>query len=141
MLSVPRGATDQQIKRAYRKLAVQYHPVRMDVVYTGRMRGLFVGCMCGSWRGAGVWAGYAGGLCFSPHTPLHTQQDKVSGSDAEKEAAAKKFAEINHGAQVMVMVMVVVIAHLAPLLYKPLLPKRSVTKHCSISPPPHTHSI
>ncbi len=26
-----------------------------------------------------------------------TTQDKVSGSDAEKEAAAKKFAEINHG--------------------------------------------
>lgn len=27
VLSVPRTATDQQIKRAYRKLAVQYHPV------------------------------------------------------------------------------------------------------------------
>ena len=47
VLSVPRGANDGQIKRAYRKLALQYHP------------------------------------------------DKVSGSEQQKAAAAKRFAEIN----------------------------------------------
>jgi len=48
ILQVPRGASDAQIKRSYRKLALQYHP------------------------------------------------DKVTGTDAEKKAAAKKFAEINN---------------------------------------------
>lgn len=68
VLSVPRGATDQQIKRAYRKLAVQYHPVR---VKTGSARAhLSVSC---------------------------ATQDKVSGTEEEKEAAAKRFADINHG--------------------------------------------
>ena len=47
ILGVPRGAADAQIKRAYRKLALQYHP------------------------------------------------DKVSGSEADKAAAATKFADIN----------------------------------------------
>ena len=47
ILGVPRGAADAQIKRAYRKLALQYHP------------------------------------------------DKVSGSEADKAAAAAKFADIN----------------------------------------------
>ena len=27
LLQVPRGASESQIKRAYRKLALQYHPV------------------------------------------------------------------------------------------------------------------
>ena len=47
VLSVPRGANDGQIKRAYRKLALQYHP------------------------------------------------DKVTGSEQQKAAAARRFAEIN----------------------------------------------
>ena len=47
VLSVPRGANDGQIKRAYRKLALKYHP------------------------------------------------DKVTGSEQQKAAAAKRFAEIN----------------------------------------------
>ncbi len=48
ILSVPRHANEQQIKRAYRKLALQYHP------------------------------------------------DKVTGTEQEKEASAKQFAEISH---------------------------------------------
>jgi len=48
LLSVPKHANDNLIKRAYRKLALKYHP------------------------------------------------DKVTGSDKEKEEAAKHFAEINH---------------------------------------------
>ena len=47
VLSVPRGANDGQIKRAYRKLALKYHP------------------------------------------------DKVTGSEQQKAAAARRFAEIN----------------------------------------------
>jgi DnaJ family protein B protein 11 len=47
ILSVPKGASDSQIKRSYRKLALQYHP------------------------------------------------DKVSGSEEDKQAASKKFTEIN----------------------------------------------
>lgn len=30
ILQVPRGASDAQIKRAYRKLALQFHPVRRE---------------------------------------------------------------------------------------------------------------
>ncbi|KAK9824319.1 hypothetical protein WJX72_009416 [[Myrmecia] bisecta] len=53
LLQVPKGASDQQIKRAYRKLALQYHP------------------------------------------------DKVQGTEQEKEAAAKKFAEIGSAYEVL----------------------------------------
>ena len=74
LLSVPKGASESQIKRAYRKLALQFHPVspspQADI-------------LCGI-------------------TLLHLRlrafmQDKVTGSTAEKEAAAKKFAEISSG--------------------------------------------
>lgn len=54
LLSVPRGASDSQIKRSYRKLALQYHP------------------------------------------------DKAQGSTAEKEKAAKKFAEISNAYEALV---------------------------------------
>eukprot|EP00884_Botryococcus_braunii_P009648 jgi/Botrbrau1/18685/Bobra.0386s0013.1 len=53
ILQVPKGASEAQIKRAYRKLALQYHP------------------------------------------------DKVTGTDAEKEAAAKRFAEIGVAYEVL----------------------------------------
>jgi len=53
ILGVPRGAGDAQIKRAYRKLALQYHP------------------------------------------------DKVGGSEADKAAAAAKFADINAAYEVL----------------------------------------
>jgi len=53
LLHVPKGASDSQIKRSYRKLALQYHP------------------------------------------------DKVTGTEAEKKEAAKKFAEISNAYEVL----------------------------------------
>ena len=73
LLSVPKGASESQIKRAYRKLALQYHPVSPSP----QMNNLWHPVLC------------------LRLTAL--MQDKVTGSTAEKEAAAKKFAEISSG--------------------------------------------
>ncbi|CAK0786120.1 hypothetical protein CVIRNUC_009333 [Coccomyxa viridis] len=53
VLQLPKGASDSQLKRSYRKLALQYHP------------------------------------------------DKVQGSEEEKQAAQKRFAEISHAYEVL----------------------------------------
>ncbi len=72
VLQVPRGASDSQIKRSYRKLALQYHPV----------------------GGGCSWSLTSGHVAHKISMRL---QDKVTGTDDEKAAAAKRFAEINNG--------------------------------------------
>ena len=78
ILQVPKGAPDSLIKRSYRKLALQYHPVSA----TPRP-------LSAAWAAACV-------LIARMH-PCQ-RQDKVKGTEEEKEAAAKRFAEISHGA-------------------------------------------
>jgi curved DNA-binding protein CbpA len=84
LLSVPRGANEAQIKRSYRKLALKYHPVRGDCKQH--------------------WCPYA---TPDPNTACRLQ-DKVTGSDEEKKAAEKKFAEINHGELVVLLALLLI---------------------------------
>jgi hypothetical protein len=76
ILHVPKGAGDAQIKRSYRKLALQYHPVGRELPRSFEHHK----------------------ICKSLRRPLAVNpQDKVTGGEAEKKEAAKKFAEINNG--------------------------------------------
>ncbi len=79
VLQVPKGAPDSLIKRSYRKLALQYHPVSIR-------------------RGPRPAAGVLTLLLVLTYAGVQLDsQDKVKGTDEEKEAAAKRFAEISHG--------------------------------------------
>ena len=84
---MPKGAADSVIKRSYRKLALQYHPVR-PLFMTLR---LALGCMGGTPAEGGLPP------ALLMRWPPCARQDKVKGSEEEKSAAAKKFADINHG--------------------------------------------
>ena len=73
------------IKRSYRKLALQYHPVTP--------------CL---WHPSASTCTVPADFCtILPAYELTTcslTQDKVKGTEEEKADAAKKFADINHGA-------------------------------------------
>ena len=43
VLQLPKGASDSQLKRSYRKLALQYHPVRAS---RQSQRSYMVSCPC-----------------------------------------------------------------------------------------------
>lgn len=73
-LQVPKGASEAQLKRAYRKLALQYHPVSRN--RDGRR-------------------GHA--RAQSLNRLLSRLQDKVTGTEDEKKVASQRFADINHG--------------------------------------------
>ncbi len=88
VLKVSKGASDAQLKRAYRKLALQYHPVHI----------LDAAPSCGpTASGCHDAMQLPSFLCRDPADDvLRTYvQDKVKAS--EREAASKKFADINHG--------------------------------------------
>lgn len=78
LLGLQKGsATEKQMKKAYRKMALEFHPVR-----------------CGQSARSALHL-RAVLQCL---TRLPCVQDKAQGTAEEKEAAAKKFADINHGA-------------------------------------------
>lgn len=85
ILKVPKGAADSVIKRSYRKLALQYHPVPPAW-----------------WHPSTSTRTVPADFCSIPYAYVFTTcsltQDKVKGSDEEKADAAKKFVDINHGA-------------------------------------------
>jgi DnaJ domain len=84
VLSVSKGASDSQLKRAYRKLALKYHPVSVQ--------------HCCARRAAEGGTSIAYACTLARDEVLmrsDVSQDKVKGDD--REAASKKFAEINHG--------------------------------------------
>lgn len=89
LLNVPKHATDQQIKRAYRKLALKYHPGALQLLLC-RPAVVGVGGVRARAPHASVRATHAAALS------AHLLADKVTGTEQEKEEAAKHFAEINH---------------------------------------------
>lgn len=122
ILNVPRGADEAQIKRAYRKLAVQYHPVslspplRLLSLTLAKLQKRILPCSRHTTEIVSLKVEYALSIlrvqqsflneefpgvvhakkfaCISRVTKL---QDKVSGGPEEKEAAAKKYTDISTG--------------------------------------------
>lgn len=98
LLNVPKHATDNQIKRAYRKLALKYHPgMKAADLPAGPTTHLPM-------HPAGT-ANHVTSSQSYRHNPIDNDSaaaahplsaDKVTGTEEEKQEAAKHFAEINH---------------------------------------------
>ena len=65
ILKVPKGAADSVIKRSYRKLALQYHPVRPPFLTLGLPLGVWAAALL---KGAPACVADCSGLCLPGRT-------------------------------------------------------------------------
>lgn len=99
LLNVPKHATDNQIKRAYRKLALKYHPGKHQPRPPCAVLSVSQSARSSSHQAYTLCVHKTPTTCApgNPAAAVHCDcADKVTGTEQEKQEAAKHFAEINH---------------------------------------------